>query len=138
MKIAVIYLTKTGHSRKIANAIAGELNIHAEDISMNPGIADVDILYIVGGIYGGKSDPIMIEYIKGIDSTMVKKAVLLTSCVSKKFKQDEVREILRRKNIEVSSEEFVCQGGLGFIGRKHPNSSDLENAIAFVKGGQTP
>lgn len=134
MKTAVIYFTKTGHSKKIAEAIANELNVEAEDVSTSPKLCDVDLLYIVGGIYAGQSDPCMLEYVKSIDSTLVKKAVLLTSCVSKRFKQEMVRKILQENNTEVMHEEYVCQGALGFIGRKHPDEKDLLSAVEFVRG----
>ncbi len=92
MNVSLIYFSRTGHSKKIAEAISKELQIPAEDIKNNPVLGETDLLFIVGGIYGGISDPKMIEYIRKLDSSMIKKAVLITSCVSKKFKQDTVIE----------------------------------------------
>ena len=85
MKRKVIYCTKTGHSRKIARAIAQELQVQAEDIKTGPVLKDVDLLFIVGGIYGGKSDPAMLGYINNIDGSMVRKAALVTSCARAAF-----------------------------------------------------
>lgn len=128
----VIYCTKTGHSRKIARAIAEELEVQAEDIKTGPVLKDVDLLFIVGGIYGGKSDPAMLGYLKNIDGSMVKKAALITSCVSKKHKQDMVRELLVNKQIEVVADEFLCRGSFLFIGLGHPDESDLNQAVAYA------
>jgi len=47
MKCSIIYYTKTGHSRKIAKAIAQELGIEAQDVKSNPVMKDVDLLFIV-------------------------------------------------------------------------------------------
>lgn len=133
MKTALIYASKTGHSGKIANAIAKELNIPAQNISSNPKLENVDLLFIVGGIYGSQSLPELINYIKNLDNGMVKKAVLVTSSASQKVRQEEIRKILNSKNISVIEEEFICKGGFLFMSMKHPNKTDIENAVAFAK-----
>lgn len=129
----VIYYTKTGHSRKIAQSIASVLHTQAEDIRANPALNDVDLLFIVGGIYGGVSDPAMIAYINTIDASTVRKAALLTSCAGKTQKQDQIRSILTRKQIKVVPDEFLCQGGFLFFGFKHPDQEDLNKAVAFAE-----
>ena len=133
MKTALIYISKTGHSSKIAKAISAELQIEAEDIKSNPKLNNVDLLFIVGGIYGGQSLPELITYIKNIDNGMVKKAALVTSCVSKKTKQNLVKELLVKNNIEVLTNEFICQGNFLFIGLGHPNKTDIDNAVSYAK-----
>lgn len=99
----------------------------------NPKIEAIDLLYIVGGIYGSQSAPELLDYVRSLDNSKVKEAVLLTSCVSKKNKQEEVRRILIEKNIAVKEDEFVCQGSFLFFGRKHPNAADISDAISFTK-----
>lgn len=137
MKAAVIYATKTGHSKKIADSIAGGIKVPALDIASRPKLDDVDLLFIVGGIYGGKSIPELLEYLRGLDGSTVREAVLVTSCVSKTAKQEEVRKLLAEKNIRVSEEEFTCQGSFLFFGRKHPDPADLENSVKFAKAQYT-
>jgi len=132
MKTAVIYLTKTGHSRKIAQAIAAELQVPAQDIKTAPTLSGVDLLFVVGGIYGGTSDPAMVAFVRRIDSTMVKKAALVTSCASKKQKQDAVRAELAKNNIEVTPDEFVCGGSFLFLRMGHPDKRDIANAVAYA------
>lgn len=133
MKTALIYVSKTGHSKKIAEAIATGLGIKAEDVKTTPKLNDVDLLFIVGGIYGGQSLPELTDYIKTIDKNMVKKVALITSCVSKKSKQVVVRELLTSKDIEVVTDEFICQGNFLFFGLGHPNKKEIEDAVTFAK-----
>ncbi|MEI6578114.1 MAG: flavodoxin domain-containing protein [Eubacteriales bacterium] len=133
MKIEVIYATKTGHSKKIATAIAQELKVKATDIKMKPKIENVDLLYIVSGVYGGKSAPVLIEFVKEIDSTQVKQVSLLTSSAGKTTPQKEVREVLISNGVQVAENEFLCQGGFLFVGMGHPNAEDIKNAVDFVK-----
>ena len=133
MKAAIIYYSKTGHSRKIANAIATELQIQALDIKTDPKLSNLDLLFIIGGIYADKSDPAMIAYIKRLESNKIKKVALITSCASNKTKQDVVRETLLRNNIEVLPEEFICKGSFLFMGIGHPNVVDINNAVSYAK-----
>jgi len=129
----ILYMTKTGHSRKIAHAIADTLELEALDAKTNPDLSNTDLLIVVGGIYAGRSNPELIEFMKRIDSTLVKHAVLITSCASKKFFQKEVRAVLFENGIEVFPKEFVCRGNFLFVGLGHPNKQDFADAIDFTK-----
>lgn len=133
MQIALTYLTKTGHSKKIAEAIGKELGIKACNIKEGPELNDVDLLFIVGGIYGGKSLPELIAFVETLDNSKAKKVALITSCMSKVNKQDEVRAALVKKNIDVVADEFICQGSFLFFGLGHPNKEDMANAVAYAK-----
>lgn len=132
MKTAVIYRSMTGHSKKIANKIAAELGISAISIKDNPKLADIDLLFIVGGIYGGASLPDMLEYIKSLNNTQVRKAALITSSTSDKTGQDEVRKILTSGGIEVI-DEYRCYGNFLFTKLGHPNKQEIQGAVIFAK-----
>jgi flavodoxin len=133
MNNAVIYYTKLGHSKKIAQAVADELGVKARDIREKPEIKDTDLLYIVSGIYGGKSAPELLEFLKSLDSNQIKQTVLLTSSGGKTTHAAEVRSVLTELGIPVAEEEFTCQGAIFFVGLGHPNKTDLQNAIQFAQ-----
>ncbi len=133
MRIELIYATKTGHSRKIALGVAKELGITAQDIKDNPKLENVDMLFIVGGIYGGKSMPELITYVKSLSKDSVKRAALLTSSAGLKTPQTEVRQILSENGVTVVEDEFKCKGKFIFVSRKHPNEEDINNAVVFAK-----
>lgn len=130
-KTAVIYATKTNHSKKLAQSIASALNIEAKNIKENPVLKGLDLIFIVGGIYGGVSMPEFLEYIKQIDTYSSKRAALVTSCASGKQMQTEVRKILEEKGIIVI-DEFICKGRILFVCANHPNSNDLKEAAEFA------
>lgn len=132
MNIAVLYRSMTGHSKKIATAVAAELGVAAQNIKTKPGLENIDLLFIIGGIYSGKSLPDMIEYIKTLTPSAVKKAVIMTSSASDK-KQDEVRGILSANGIEVATEEYLCKGGFLFLKFGHPNKKEIADAAVFAK-----
>lgn len=133
MKTAVIYATLTGHSKKIAKAVADELGIKSLDIKIAPVIKDIDILIIIGGIYRGKSLNNMVAYINTLDDNAAKKAILITTCGSKDVNQIQIREILNNKNINVMQEEYICKGSFLFFGLGHPNKKEIQKAVEFVK-----
>lgn len=133
MKIAVIYSTMTNHSKKIAEAIGSSLNVKAQNITENPVLNDVDLLFIVSGIYGGVSKPELLEYIKKFENPVPKYAAIVTSCASGKQKQTTVQSLLEEKGIKVL-DEFVCRGRfLFFASIKHPNENDLKDAVGFAQ-----
>lgn len=132
MKATVIYFTKTGHSRKLANAIATELQTKALDISKNPSLEPTECLYIVGGIYGGQSLPEMLEYVKAIKPKVTTNVVLVTSSVGNQQKQTEVAKILEENGIMVI-EELLCQGSFLFFKMGHPNKKDIADLINQIK-----
>lgn len=131
MNINIVYATMTKHSKKLAEAIAKELNIHAQNVLDNTVLQDTDLLFIVGGIYGGKSLPILIEFVQQLDSQTIKKVALVTSCSSKKQRQDNVRKILNDKGIEVI-DEFSCYGNFLFIKFGHPNQQEIQQAVDYA------
>lgn len=133
MIISVIYYTKLGHSKKIAQAIADELGVKAQDIRENPELKDIESLYIVSGIYGGKSAPELLEFLKTLDGQQIKRAYLLTSSGGKTTRAAEVRAVLTELGIPVAEEEFTCQGAIFLFGMEHPNKADIQNAIQFVQ-----
>jgi flavodoxin len=132
MKIAVIYYSKTGHSRKIAMAVAGGLGVQAQSVSANLVLNSVDLLFVVGGIYGGKSDPKLLKYLATLSKSQVKRAALITSSMSRS-RQDMARNTLYINGIEVVSDEYILQGSLLFFGLGHPNSREIAGALAFAK-----
>ena len=129
--IAIIYATKTNHSKKIAEAIGKNFGIEAINITENPTLENIDCLFIVGGIYRGVSSPKLREYVEKIPKDAIKKAALITSCLSKRQKQEDIKHILMSKGIEVI-DECICRGGLFLFYMRHPNDIDLIQAIDFA------
>ena len=132
MNIAVVYSTRTGHSKKIADAIGDELGRKAMDVTNAPKFENVDLLFIVSGIYGKASNQDLIDFAESLTSDQVKKVAFVTSCLSKIHKPEKVQEILRRKHIEVIKDDFVCRGGMLVFYVGHPNKSDIADAVAYV------
>ena len=130
-KVAVLYATKTQHSKKLAEAVGSALGVKAQNITENPNLTDIDLLFIVGGIYGGVSLPELLTFVSGMEAPALKRAALITSCASGKQRQTALRKILEEKGVQVI-DEFVCKGAILFVSLPHPNAKDLKNAVDFA------
>lgn len=138
MSIIVAYHTKTGHSRKLAKAVAADIGADALDIRQwTPGLK-ADTLLLFGGIYGGRSDAPMLAFARALSPRDVRRAVLMTSCASGRDRQDGVRDALTRAGVTVEAEEFVCPGGFLVFRMGRPNARDFREAVAFARRHAVP
>lgn len=135
--VAVLYATKTQHSKKLAEAVGSALNVKAQNITDNPNLSDAELLFIVGGIYGGVSLPELLTFVSGMEAPALKRAALITNCASGKQRQAALRKILEEKGVQVI-DEFVCKGAILFVSLPHPNAKDLKNAVDFALGIASP
>ncbi len=130
-KISIIYATKTKHSKKLAEAAAAALGVTAQSVLSKPSLAETELLFIAGGLYGGESLPDLLEYVSGLSAQQVKSAALITSCASGKQGQKSVRSRLESNGIPVV-DEYVCYGSFLLVRAGHPNKSELQSAAEFA------
>lgn len=130
-KIALVYATKTKHSKKLADAIGAALKIKAENVKSSPKLGEIDQLFIVGGLYGGESLPELLEFVRSLDSVKTKSAVLISSSASDKTGQASVRKLLEEKGISIT-DEFRCFGSFLVMKLGHPNKTDIQKAVDFA------
>ncbi|HAA25208.1 MAG TPA: hypothetical protein DCE11_03690 [Ruminiclostridium sp.] len=132
-RISVVYATKTQHSRKLAEAIGKEFNIEAINAVENPQPKPADLLFIVGGIYACQCNPDLLSYAEKLDTSIVRKVVLVTSSTSiNQRSQRDLRSILEKKGIDVV-DEITCTGGFLFIKLGHPNKKDIQAVVEKAK-----
>jgi menaquinone-dependent protoporphyrinogen IX oxidase len=130
MSVAVRYQSKGGSTKKVADAIASQLNVIAYPISEQLN-QDVDILFLGGAVYASNIDAEMKSFISNLNRNIGKVALFSTSLISKKFFADAT-ELLNKKKIEVLPEHFYCNGKFGIIHPLKPSAKDLANAKSFA------
>ncbi len=132
-QIGVVYATKTKHSQKLAEAIGQALHVEAVNVGVDSIPHPADLLFIVGGIYGGKSLPELLQYVERLESGQVKRAVLVTSSVSTSLRrQVDIRGLLEGKCIQIL-EEIACPGSFLFMKLGHPNATDIKTVADRAK-----
>ncbi len=132
--VSVVYATKTQHSRKLAEAIGKELGVEAKNIAEFPQPKEAGLLFLVGGIYAGKSNPELLSYAEKLDASLAAKVVLVTSSVSTSGRsQRDLWALLAKNGIDIV-DEITCTGGFLFIKFSHPNKLDIQTVAKTAKG----
>lgn len=131
MTAKILYATKTGHSKKIANAIAKAHNLSVFNVDAQPIIENCDVLFIVSGIYGGKNKEELLAFVRKINVNSIKQVALITTSTLG-TQQGKLREALQERGVKVIEEEFNCIGGFLVVKMLRPNQKDMDAAAAFA------
>lgn len=131
MKIAVRYFSRSGNTKKVADAIAQAVGVSAKDCSQKI-TEPVDLLFLGGSLYWGGIDKNLKKYISQLDSDKIKCVATFGTSSIKKEADNECQQLVAAKNIAVKKEIFHCFGSFSALQKGHPNSADLEKAAAFA------
>ena len=130
MKYAVIYASKSGRTKMIADAIAEVLEVTANstDYVLSE---DVETLFIGSGVYGGISRGIE-KFLKN-NNVKINEVVTFSTLALKSSAHEDIKKVVEKYSYEVSSKSFSCPGVLPLKYRDRPNQDDLANAKEFAK-----
>ena len=131
MNIAIRYYTRSGNTKKLADAISEALNIEAFDVSV-PLSEKTDILFLGCSYYAFDVDPIVKDFIVNNKDNIGKIVCFGTSAMMKSMKKP-VTKVAKTVGIAVSDEEFHCRGRFGKIHKNRPDADDLKDAAEFAK-----
>ena len=131
MKIAIRYYTKTGNTKKLAEAIGSAINVEAKTVD-EPLTENVDILFLGSAVYAAGIDKRVKEFIENIDVN-VGKVVNFSSAALIESTYSQVKKQVEQKGLKMSEDEFHCRGAFKFVHRGHPDETDLKNAQEFAK-----
>lgn len=131
MKIAIRYYTKTGHTKKLAEAIGSAINIEAKTVD-EPLTEDIDILFLGSAVYAAGIDSKIKDFIANINVN-VGEVVNFSSAALIESTYKQVKKEVEAKGIKMSEEEFHCRGAFKIVHRGRPNDDDLRDAQNFAK-----
>jgi flavodoxin len=131
MTTAIRYYSKFGHSEKLAQAI-GEVAKTTPATVATPLEGKVDVLYLVAGIFLGKINKDMIQFIKNLKPEQVGKVVLVGSSALIQDPVKEMKDALKEVGIAVHERTFSCKGSMGPLHGGHPSSEDIDVLKLFV------
>ena len=125
MKFAVRYYTKTGNTKKLADAIAKVLGVEALPIS-TPIDEAVDILFLGNSYYAFSIDPEVIKFIDSLNKDMVGKIVNFGSAAMLNSTWKKVKKESDKVGISLDEREFHCKGEFKGLHKGRPNEEDLQ------------
>ena len=133
MKIAVRYFTRTGNTRRLAEAIAKAVGAEALPIS-TPVTEPVDILFLGNSYYAFTIDPEVREFVRSLEKNKVGKIVNFGSAAMLNSTYKKVKAEADKAGIPMDEREFHCKGEFKGIHKGKPDEADLQAAAAFAKG----
>ena len=133
MKVAVRYYTKTGNTKRLAEAVARAVNTDAKPISV-PVEEPVDILFLGNSYYAFSIDPEVRDFVRSLDKNKVKRIVNFGSAAMLNSTWKKVKAEADKAGIPMDEREFHCKGEFKGIHKGRPNDEDLKAAAEFAKG----
>ena len=132
MKYAVRYYTKTGNTKKLAEAIADALGVTAQPLS-EPVKEAVDLLFFGNSYYAFNIDPEVRSFIRSLYKSKVGKIVNFGSAALLNSTFKRVKAEAEKAGIPMADQEFHCRGEFKGVHKGRPNEEDLKAAAAFAK-----
>lgn len=132
MKYAVRYYTKTGNTKRLAEAVAEALGVEALPIS-EPVSEPVDILLLGNSYYAFTIDPEVRDFIRSLDKNTIGRIANFGTAAMLKSTWKKVKAEASRVGIPMEDSEFHCKGEFKGAHKGRPNSEDLAAAAAWAK-----
>ena len=132
MKVAVRYYTKTGNTKRLAEAVAKAVGAEALPLS-SPIEEPVDILFLGNSYYAFSIDPEVRSFIRSLSKDKVGRIVNFGSAAMLNSTWKKVKAEADKVGIPMEKREFHCKGEFKGLHKGRPNSEDLAAAAAFAK-----
>ena len=132
MKIAVRYYTKTGNTKRLAEAIAAVVGVEALPLGA-PLEEPVDILFLGNSYYAFSIDPEVRQYVQSLKSDQVGKIVNFGSAAMLNSTYKKVKAEADKVGIAMDEREFHCKGEFKGLHKGRPNDEDLAAVADFAR-----
>ncbi len=132
MTYAVRYYTRTGNTKRLADAIAKELGVEALPIEV-PVSEPVDILFLGNSYYAFNIDPEVKNFVGSLNKDIVGKIVNFGSAAMLNSTYKKVKAEADKVGIPMDEKEFHCKGEFKGLHKGRPNAEDIEAAVEFAK-----
>jgi flavodoxin len=132
MKVAVRYQSRSGNTKKVADAVAKAAGVQALDVE-NPLAEPADVLFLGGAIYAGGLHGKLKKFIKGLREGAIGKIVLFSTAMGPKNIGPKVEALLKGKNIPVEADELHIRSGELLAEDPQQYDAAMEKAARFAK-----
>lgn len=131
MKVAVRYYTKSGNTRKLAEAIAKAVGVEARSVD-TPLEEKTEVLFLGSSVYAAGVDAEVKKFLAANKDKIGKIANFSTAALlPSTYKQ--VKSLAEKLSLEMTKEEFHCRGSFLAMHKGRPNEEDCKAAAAFAK-----
>ena len=131
MSVAVRYYTRSGNTKKLADAIAARLGVEA--CTVDKGLLErVDVLFLGCSYYAFDVDEAVKEFILA-NKWNIGKIVLFGTSAMMKSAYKPVKKVADEARVELTHEEFHCRGQFHFAHKGRPDENDMKAAADFAE-----
>ena len=131
MKIAVRYYTKTGNTKRLAEAVAQAVGVEALPIS-SPVTEQVDVLFLGNSYYAFSIDPEVRSFIRSLDKSMIGKIVNFGSAAMLNSTYKKVKAEADKVGIPMDAREFHCKGEFTLDSTQQVRATAMHGKIADI------
>jgi len=132
----VLYYSMGGNTKKLADAIAEELKVRAEDVRTSSLNSEAEIVFVGTGCYGGKPGRDISKFIASGGFQGRKVALFGTSGGGVGMEVKAMAEALKGKGARVIG-SYYCTGKVlmtfNLYNRGHPDAADIDAAGKFAR-----
>ena len=132
MKIAVRYYTKTGNTKRLAEAVAEAAGVEALPISA-PVEEPVDVLFLGNSYYAFTIDPEVRAFVRSLTKDKVGCIVNFGSAAMLNSTYKKVKAEADKLGIPMDKREFHCKGEFKGIHKGKPDADDLAAVKEFAR-----
>lgn len=132
MNAAVVYFSRTGNTKKVAEAMADEMGCKAVPIGEYDLQKPADLLLIGGAVYGGKLEPSLAEFLGRLEPSGIRRAVLFSTYFMGETATGMMADVLKARGVTVDERRFSCKGKFLFMHRRFPGEAELDQARKFA------
>lgn len=132
MKAAVRYYSRSGNTKRLADAIAEAAGCAAREIPMSFN-ERVDVLFLGAAVYWGGISPEVKTFIRGLDKSKVGKVAVFSTSALTQRAFPQIQKELIKAGVPVEAEDSYCRGQFKTLHRSKPDENDLAAAREFAR-----
>ena len=132
MNVAVRYYTKTGNTKRMAEAVAKALGVEALPLS-EPVKERADLLFLGNSYYAFSIDPEVRDFVRSLDKSKVGRIVNFGSAAMLNSTWKKVKAEADKAGVIMDKREFHCKGEFKGLHKGRPNADDLAAAAEFAR-----
>ena len=131
MTVAVRYLSKTGNTKKLAQAVGEAVGVQEEDL-LSPIREPIEILFLGSAVYAAGIDEKVKVYLEENREQIGAIAAFSTAAlISGTYRQ--LQRICQQLEIPLLDSEYHCKGKFGPMSNGRPSKKDSEGAAAWAR-----
>jgi len=144
MKPIIIYSSKSGNTKKIADSMASQIGcdaikITSDSASSTVNLEEFDLVLVGTGLFAGTPNEDIMRYLKSLNLKTAKLFALFITWGgaprTDKLALTKLKSLLESKGQNVLEDHFACYGGWRGIlmKRGHPKSEEIKAAGEWAK-----